>query len=407
MTSKNAMNIGLVSQEYPPETARGGIGSQTLAKAKGLVALGHKVFVISRSIDAQRYEQTTGNICVIRIPGMETAMPNMTDTVQWLTHSVAVAAEITALQQKVKLDIIDFPEWAAEGYVYLLNRTNWNRVPTVVQLHGPLVMFAHAMNWPEIDSLFYRYGTQMEAACVQLADAVYSSSACSTQWIQKYYDSLKTNIPTIHTGVDTQLFSPDKVNKNDHPTIVFAGKFVQNKGVEELVEAASRLVRDFPALRLRMVGKIQENIVGQLKAKASQWGAPHLLEFPGYMDQTALAQEFSRAHVFAAPSYYEGGPGFVYLEAMACGLPVVGCSGSGVEEIVASGKNGYLVPPRDVHTLYEALRKLLGDPAMMKGMGDAARRFVILEVDSHKCIERLESFYRSVIKREQSGAVNS
>ena len=391
------MNILLVSQEYPPETARGGIGSQTLAKAKGLAALGHKIFVISRSIDARRYEQTTGHICVIRIPGMDSILPDMTDTVQWITHSVAVAAEIAALQQRVNIDLIDFPEWAAEGYVYLLNRTEWNNVPVVIHLHGPLVMFAHAMNWPDIESTFYRYGTQMEAACVQLADAVYSSSACSARWIQKHYDPLRMNIPTIHTGVDTQIFVLNKVNKNEHPTIVFAGKFVQNKGVEELVEAASRLVNDFPTLRLRMIGRGEENIVDQLRNRARQLGASELLEFPGYMDQVALVQEFSQAHIFAAPSYYEGGPGFVYLEAMACGLPVVGCSGSGVDEVVTSGKNGFLVPPKDVNALHEALRKLLSDSKMMSEMGDSARQYVVQEADSSICIKRLESFYSSVV----------
>ena len=49
------MKVALVSQEYPPETARGGIGSQTFTKAKGLSSLGHEIFVISRSTDAYRH----------------------------------------------------------------------------------------------------------------------------------------------------------------------------------------------------------------------------------------------------------------------------------------------------------------------------------------------------------------
>ena len=49
------------------------------------------------------------------------------------------------------LDLIDFPEYGGEGYIYLLNRTEWDRVPVVLHLHGPLVMFAHTMGWPELD----------------------------------------------------------------------------------------------------------------------------------------------------------------------------------------------------------------------------------------------------------------
>ena len=394
------MNIALVSQEYPPETARGGIGSQTLAKARGLSALGHKIFVISRSIDSARHEQTDGNVCVIRIPGLEDRMPEMTDIVQWITHSVVVAAEITALHNRVGIDIIDFPEWAAEGYVYLLNRSAGNGIPVVIQAHGPLVMFAHTMNWPEIGSQFYRFGTHMEAACVQLADAVYSSSQCSTGWINKYYSPGKEYIPTIHVGIDTEIFAPNKAGKNERPTIIFVGKFVRNKGVQELVEACGRLVKDFPGLRLRMIGRGEESVIEQLKGKAKASGGMDWLELPGHMDKSTLPAELSRAHIFAAPSYYEGGPGFVYLEAMACGLPVVACGGSGVDEVVTSGQNGFLVPPKDADALEEVLRKLLSDPKLMKDMGENARQCVLREADGRKCLKRLEEFYYSVSKKK-------
>ena len=138
-----------------------------------------------------RYEYFNEGVTVIRIPGMEENLPNMTETVQWLTHSVSIATEIETLHKRVHLDIIDFPEWAAEGYTFLLNRTEWNYIPAVIQLHGPLVMFAEVMNWPTKGSSFYKVGTHMEATCIQLADAVYSSSECSANWIKKYYDARK------------------------------------------------------------------------------------------------------------------------------------------------------------------------------------------------------------------------
>jgi len=340
------MKITLVSQEYPPETAKGGIGTQTLIKARGLSALGHQVFVVSRSLDEHRTETCDGSITVIRIPGFENNINEMTDIVQWLTYSTLVAAELQTLQQRVGLDLIDFPEWGAEGYVYLLNRTEWNCVPVVIQLHGPLVMFGHRLGWPEMNSPFCKTGTHMEATCVQLADAVYSSSQCSTQWIEQYYHPAKQTIPTIHLGIDTNKFCPQSVKKHKRPTILFSGKVVPNKGVEELVVAAANLAKDFPDLCLRLVGKGDENYIRYLHSKAENLGAPFLLQFAGFVRKEDLPGELSKAHVFAAPSWYEGGPGFVYLEAMACGLPVIGCSGSGIDEIITSGENGVLVPPK-------------------------------------------------------------
>ncbi len=394
------MRIGLISQAYPPETAGGGIGTQTYLKAHGLAALNHEVYVISHSIDGGRYQYKDGLVHIIRIPGFDSRMPVNTDIVRWLTYSAEVAAAIYELHKRTPLDILDFPDWGSEGYIYLLNRTEWDYIPAVIHLHGPIVMFAHTMGWPDMDSEFYRVGTHMEATCVQLANVVYSSSECSAKWVRAHYTPQKVNIPTIHLGVDTNVFAPQPVPKNDRTTILFIGKIVQNKGVEELVDAASYLVREFPDLRLRMIGKGEDVLINQLQEKAGKLGAHNLLDFPGFIKKDALPEELSRAHVFASPSYYEGGPGFVFLEAMSCGLPVVGCSGSGVEEIVLSGENGILVPPKDTKALEQALRKILNDTESLENMGSNARNYVLREADSQLCLNRLENFYHSVIKEQ-------
>lgn len=392
------MKIALVSQEYPPETARGGIGSQTYIKAQGLSGLGHQVYVISRSLDSKRHERIDGNICVIRVPGLEDYIHEMTDPVQWITNSLVVSVEIEAVNKRIGLDLIDFPEWGAEGYIYLLNRTEWNRIPSVVQLHGPLAMFAHTMGWPEMDSEFYRVGTHMEATCVKLADAVYSSSKCSDRWIRSAYEFSGKDTPVIHSGVDTAVFSPRMIPKDDRPTIIFVGKAVLNKGVNELIEAAASLSLDFKGLRLRMVGSIEDSSKKKFYEKVDKLGAPGLLDLPGFIPKEDLPGELSRAHIFASPSYYEGGPGFVFLEAMACGLPVVGCSGSGIDEIVTSGENGILVPPRDTEALKQALKKILEDRKLREDMGRNAFNYISREADSRHCLKRLENFYNSVLQ---------
>ena len=394
---KQKLKIALVAQEYPPETARGGIGSQTFSKAHGLADFGHKVFVISRSTNQQRHEVSIGNITVIRIPGMENDIPDMTEIVQWITHSVVVAKEIDSLHAREGLDIVDFPEWSAEGYTFLLNRTAWNTIPTVIQLHGSLVMFSHVMNWPEIDSEFYKVGTHMEAICTTLADAIYSSSNCSAEWVKKYYGAEQKDIPVIHLGIDLQLFKPQAVVKNNYPTIVFIGKIVPNKGIEELTDAGIALYKEFPGIRLRIIGNGDEKYIASLKAKSIDGGAANLLDFAGYIQKEQLPIELARSHVFAMPSYYEGGPGFVFLEAMGCGLPVIGCSGSGVEEIITDQVNGIMVPPKDAAALEEALKKILQDRSFANSLGSAARKFVEAEADSRKCMLKLEAFYKKVI----------
>jgi glycosyltransferase involved in cell wall biosynthesis len=391
------VRVALVSQEYPPETARGGIGTQTYAKAHGLAALGHEVHVVSHSTDGERHEYRDGKVRVTRIPGPDARLPIHTEEARCLAYSVEAATAVAELHARKPLDVVDFPEYGGEGYVHLLNRSEWGRVPTVIHLHGPLVMLAHTVGWPEPGSELYRLGTAMESACLRLADAVFSSSRCSADWCARHYGLDPKRVPVLHTGVDTRLFRPTAAKKDKRPTIVFVGKFVRNKGADVLLEAACRLAPEFPGLRLRLLGRGEPVVIKELRARAAACReAPDLLDMPGYVRREELPAHLARAHVFAAPSVYEGGPGFVYLEAMACGLPVIACAGSGASEVVRPGETGLLVPPGDVDALAAALRGLLADPAGRRAMGRNGRRYVRAEADGAKCIRRLEKFYAGV-----------
>jgi glycosyltransferase involved in cell wall biosynthesis len=387
----------LVSQAYPPETARGGIGSQTYLKAHGLSGLGHDVFVISHSPDRDRHENKDEDVSVVRIPGFDGAMPVQQEAVRWLTYSTLVAAEVWRLDQRVDLDIVDFPEWAGEGYVHLLNRTPWHTIPTVVQIHGPLVMLAHTIGWPSLDSDLFRVGTEMERACLTLADLTISSSRCSADWCRQEY-GLNRPIPIIHTGVDTELFRPAASAKDDDPTIVFAGKIDPTKGVLTLVEAACRLAPDFPGLTVRLIGPSEDKFAAEVLAVAHRSACSDLVDILGFVPREQLPSEICRGHVFAAPSLYEGGPSLVCLEAMACGLPVIASEGSGAEEIIDSGTTGLLVRPDDLEALTLALHRVLSDPTGAADMGKRARSYVVAEADSRACIHKFESEYRMVLK---------
>lgn len=393
------MRIILVSQEYPPETAKGGIGTQAIMKAHGLAERGHDVTVISRAPDHQRSERNDAGCWLIRIPGFEKRMPVYTEIADWLTYSAEVSVLISELHAQKPVDLVEFPEWACEGYVHLINRTEWNHIPTVIHLHGPLVMFGNTMGWPDMNSPFYKIGIEMEGACLRAADAIYSSSQCSADWCVRTYGLNGAAIPILHTGIDTTLFSPRPVPRDPHPTIIFVGKLVRNKGVCLLTEASCRLADDIPGLKLKLIGRCEEKIVAEMRAMAERSGHPDLLDIVGYVPREKLADQLSRAHVFAAPSEYEGGPGFVYLEAMACGLPVIACSESGASEVVLPGQNGLLVPPEDPAALCDALRYLLTHTDERETMGQRAREYACRHADSKTCLDQIEAFYQSVVRR--------
>lgn len=395
------MRLALVSQEYPPETGFGGIGTQNHAKAHGLAARGHDVHVLSHSWDASVHEYAEGKVHVMRIPSADSDLPLATEEARWITYSAKVATAISDLHARETLDLVEFADWGSEGFVHLSNQADWNHLPTVIHLHGPLVMFGHAIGWPDPNSGFYQVARMMEETCVRRADAVFSSSRCSAEWCERFHGLDKNRVPVIHTGVDTAVFYPRDVPKEVHPTIVFVGKIERNKGVDLLVDAACELACDFPDLRLRLIGRGDAELARQLERHVASAGFADMLEMFGYVEHSQLPDHLSRAHVFAAPSEYEGGPGFVYLEAMACGLPVIACSGSGASEVIRSGETGLLIPPRDRRLLVQALKQLFDDRGLLERLGRQAADYVVRDHGREMCLDRLEEFYASVVARQR------
>src|SRR2546428_6253388 len=121
------MRICLVSQEYPPDTSSGGIGSQTYLKAHGLASRGHEVFVISASEADLGRECRDGPVRVIRIPGpgLHHRMSLNTEPVRWLTYSAEVAAAVSKLHSEGPFDLVDFPEYGGGSYFFFFNLAEW------------------------------------------------------------------------------------------------------------------------------------------------------------------------------------------------------------------------------------------------------------------------------------------
>ena len=396
------MRVVLVSQEYPPETARGGIGTQTELKARGLAALGHEVVVLTCSVDGKRTDVTRGGVRIVRIP--DTGVAD-TEPERWLARSAAVAAELAGLAATAAIDVIDFPEYGAEGHAYLTRRPAGDPAAVAVQIHGPLVMLAHTIGWPALDSDLYHEGTAMERTCLQEADAVYASSACSAEWCASSY-GLRTPIPVLHAGVDVEAFAPADPGRRDSvPRIAFVGRVARSKGADTLIESALHLRGTFPGLKVELMGRVEPSLDRDLRRAVAE--APGLFEIAGALPRSALAERLARAWVLAAPSRYEGGPGFVYLEAMACGVPVIAGDAGGVREAFRHGEQGLFVPPGDVRALTAALGRVLVDPGLREAMGVAARRHAVETADTRRRVAEIGALYRAIVARRAGAAATA
>src|SRR5215213_1517043 len=181
------MRICIVSQEYPPETGGGGIGTQSYLKAQGLSARGHHVEVVSASWKNPRSEYD-GKALVHRIKPSDFGLKPFDQSIEWMSYSLSIAQQLAEMDAEKKFDIIQFPEYVGEGFFHQTNNFAWRKARYSVQLHGPLGMFAEHMGWPDKGSTTYTTGCFMENSVIHHSDGVLASSHNTARFCAGYYD---------------------------------------------------------------------------------------------------------------------------------------------------------------------------------------------------------------------------
>src|SRR5262245_9758445 len=197
------MKICLVSQGFPPETAHGGIGTQTWNKSRTLSRLGHDVHVLSCAAGSSGPELQTKIVDGVHVyrmqpPGHEFEVNS--PAAYAVGHSWNVLRHLRELSRTQPFDLINFPEYGAEGFAYQLDRTPWNWVPIIVQLHGPLAMFSERIGWPAPGSDHHRLVSFMEGESIRLADGLMASSANIADFTAGYYGVRRESIDVVHCG---------------------------------------------------------------------------------------------------------------------------------------------------------------------------------------------------------------
>jgi glycosyltransferase involved in cell wall biosynthesis len=179
----------------------------------------------------------------------------------------------------------------------------------------------------------------------------------------------------LHNCLDPQILltSPQPPEKSAPSLLTVARMSLaeQYKGHDVVIRAMPELLRRFPDLRYDIVG--DGDARPGLEALAEHLGVAAAVRFHGIVSEAALRQHYAQASLFIMPSRAEGF-GFVFLEAMAHGLPVIGGNADATPEVIVHGETGLLVTPTSVDAVVEAASRLLGDDALRKTMGEAARQ---------------------------------
>ena len=204
-------------------------------------------------------------------------------------------------------------------------------------------------------------------------------------------------IQVISNAIDLSAFTPaPQRDTNGLVRLLYVGRFNVFKNVETLIEAVGKLSQmDVGEFELNLVGEGEQRPV--LERIVSELGLTRRVNFAGWVARDQIADHYRLADVFVTATTWEGMPNTV-LEAMACGLPIVGTQASGLHELVRDGLNGYLVPTKDPEALAQALARLMGDGYERRRMGRESRRLAEREF----AWEYIAAQYLEVYKQVES-----
>jgi glycosyltransferase involved in cell wall biosynthesis len=265
----------------------------------------------------------------------------------------------------------------------------------------PLVYTAHSVNIAEYamdqgptESLnLWRLQQEM----VRAADRVIAVSRSEAELLVRLLPEIRHRVRVAGHGIEEPGPPPPRAPAGrDGPMVLYVGRFVNHKGVGDLLQAVPSVLACVPDCRFVLVGGY-----GSAEWVERTWLPPSLsafrdrIAFTGWLGPGAIGEWYARADVLVVPSRYEPF-GMVVLEGMARGLAIAASRVGGPAEILEHGRTGLLFPPADPLALARTVVRLLLDPALRASLGQAAREEVRRKWTWARAAERVHSVYREI-----------
>lgn len=398
-TTVRAVRVDVITKEYPPNVY-GGAGVHVTELVK---ALRSSIDVEVRAFGAAVTESGT------------TGYPDLAELADANGALKTLGVDIAIAQDVAGADVVHSHTWYANAAGQLAQ-----------MLHGvPHVLTAHSLEplrpW-KAEQLGggYRVSSWIEKQAYETADKVIAVSEGMKRDILRSYPSIdETKVDVVYNGIDLttwrRLDEPELVRSlgidPDRPAVVFVGRITRQKGLPYLLRAAKLLPDDVQLILCAGAPdtpEIMQEVTGLVEELQAERSGVVWIE--RILPRDELCAVLSAATVFVCPSIYEP-LGIVNLEAMACGLPVVGTATGGIPEVVADQLTGWLVPidqatdgtgtpldpERFVNDLASTLTHAVSDPGLAALMGRAGRLRAEADFSWGGIADRTLEIYRSLL----------
>ena len=181
----------------------------------------------------------------------------------------------------------------------------------------------------------------------------------------------------------TAVVSGSGVNLNRYPfrensaqdgevVFVMVARLIREKGIHLYVEAAKNLKSKYPQSRFLVVGSARNSPSAIDPEELQSLDNSGTIQYLG--SRNDIPDILREADVFVLPTYYREGIPRSILEALSIGMPIITTDTPGCRETVVYGKNGYLIPPKDLNSLIDAMEKILEEPSNINSMGKESRK---------------------------------
>lgn len=404
------MRILFISNEYPPETGNGGIGTYTRHAAEGLAARGHNVTVIARSIDSQIHLSFSEGVTLYRVPPepyplpsfwaafifrqfMRNWFPHFLERISWILAVRRAVIKLSRLQPL--FDIIESAECGAES---LLVPRNIAR-KSIIRFHTPWEIIRH------LDNLREAPGDRYLLPLVERIVTLRASSCSSPSHAMASEIKNRWNVHKI-TVIPNPL-PVDRFTSATGKEWIYTGRVERRKGVHHLISAYNISCQSHPEIpKLLIIGRpygtdgngTSYEVYIELLIKKSPY--PLAITWIKGVPAGDVHSHLANSAVAFFPSLWENYP-YTCLEAMANGCLAVASDCGGFPEIIIHQHTGLLVKPDDTNALLLAMKWILDNNDRAREIAQSGHSTIKKIASQEAVCKSMELYYESVLKDNQ------
>lgn len=391
------MRVMMLSWEYPPRIV-GGISPHVYELSQELQKKGIEVHVVTKATpNAPDEEQEPSGVWVHRVH-----LPTVPND---FLHEIQLLNQATDRRVRQLLE-----DWRPGGQPTIFHAHDWLSLDAARELKYeyklPMVATVHATEWGRHGGIFtdvQRYIHEQEYWLTYEAWRIIVCSEFMKGEAVRLFNSPADKVDVVFNGVNAEKFEFEwdeaertahraKLAKPEEKIVMYVGRFVREKGIQVLLNAANVVLAQEPNTKFLIVGGGNR----ERFEKFVEWaGLKDKVLFTGFMANRSLHQLYRCADVAVFPSLYEPF-GIVALEGMAAGAAVVASDAGGLREVVHHDETGTLSFAGDPTSLAWAILKVIRDPERAEKLKLNARKRLHEEFDWSKLADQTIEVYRRV-----------